>query len=163
MKRHIRKDTIVAALVGFMITSAVPATAFGQTTPADLARGKATFNRCAACHLSNGQGIPGSIPPLDKHIATFATNAEGRKYIVSVLTGGLTGQIKVGDKTYNGFMPAQNLSDEQISSVLNYVLASFGPANGKFKAFSTAEVTSIRSQNRSLTAQTVRKMRPEKR
>lgn len=40
---------------------------------------------------------------------------------IATVTKGLQWQITVNDEKYNGVMPAQNLSDEEVANVLTYV------------------------------------------
>jgi len=95
---------------------------------AQSADGAKIYSRCAACHLANGQGVPGAFPPLQKDVKSFAAKAEGRRYLVLVVTHGVSGPIKAEGKAYRGFMPPQSgLSDDQIAAVLNHVTAAAKP------------------------------------
>lgn len=79
-------------------------------------------NVCQACHQANGQGIPGAFPPLAQ---SDYLNGNVNQAIAAV-TKGLQGQITVNGETYNGVMPAQNLSDEEVANVLTYVYNQWG-------------------------------------
>ncbi|MDB5577062.1 MAG: cytochrome c, class [Bradyrhizobium sp.] len=108
--------------------------------------GERLFQRCAACHLPSGQGVPETFPPLDMHLGRIAADPKGRQYLIMVLTKGLTGPLKVNGRPYNGFMPRQNLSAAEEAAVLNHVLATFaGRASPQgWKPFDEAEVASTR-------------------
>ncbi len=86
-------------------------------------------SNCVGCHQATGAGIPGAFPPLAAHAADLyraAGGAGGRQYLIDVLLYGLQGSIMVDGTTYNGLMPAwQQLSDEQIAAVANYIVAGF--------------------------------------
>lgn len=111
---------------------------------AQAADGAQVYHRCAACHLANGQGVPGAFPPLQKDVKSFAAKPEGRRYLVLVVTRGVSGEIKAEGKAYRGFMPAQaGLSDDQIAAVLNHVTT---PA----KPFTAAEVAQVKADGASL-------------
>ena len=77
---------------------------------------------CFACHQSEGQGIPGTFPPLAK---SDHLNADSKRAIKTILHG-LTGEVTVNGKKYNNVMPAQNLSDDEIANVLTYIYSNWG-------------------------------------
>ena len=81
---------------------------------------------CAACHQTQGQGIENAFPPL---AASDFLMADKNRAIDAVVHG-LTGQITVNGKTYNGVMPALGLSDEEIANVLTFVRNSWGNQGG---------------------------------
>ena len=93
------------------------------TTAERIAFGKRTFeSNCMACHQSDGSGIAGVFPPLAK---SDFLNAD-KKRAIRAVTSGLSGKISVNGKEYNGVMPAQNLSDEDVANVLTFVYSSWG-------------------------------------
>ncbi|MBL4673349.1 MAG: cytochrome c [Arenicella sp.] len=111
------------------------------------AQGQAVFNQCAACHLASGDGVKGAFPPLRNRLAKLSSDPAGRLYLKSVLLQGLNGHIKVGNVNYNGYMQSYGsiLSDQQISSVLNYVsLKLADQVNPDFNAFSADEIAATR-------------------
>ncbi len=103
-------------------------------------------NLCVVCHQSNGEGtvITGGLlaerfhstretglglnagfPPLAENAGNILQHG-GRKYLIDVLLFGLEGQIKVGEQTYDGIMPAWgNLSNEELANVLKYILSNW--------------------------------------
>ena len=88
-----------------------------------VAAGRAVFaTNCAACHQTNGEGIPHAFPPLAK---SDFLNADKIRAI-KVVTGGLSGKVTVNGQEFNGVMPAWSLSDEDIANVLTYAYASWG-------------------------------------
>ena len=107
--------------------------------------GQATFGRiCAACHQAQGQGLPGTFPPLAH--SDYLASAPKAKIIGHVLHG-LQGPVTVLGNTYNGAMPAMSfLSDEEIAAVLTYVRSSFG---NKLDPVTPAEVAAVRDQTAS--------------
>lgn len=86
-------------------------------------------SNCVGCHQATGAGIPGAFPPLAGHAADLYAadgGVGGRQYLIDVMLYGLQGSILVDGATYNGLMPAwQQLNDEQIAAVVNYVVAGF--------------------------------------
>jgi mono/diheme cytochrome c family protein len=87
--------------------------------------GKTVFNaQCAACHQANGQGVPGTFPPL----AGSKWVVAARNIPIAIVHDGLQGEIEVGGQTYNGMMPAfkGTLSNDEIAAVLSYIRQEWG-------------------------------------
>jgi nitrite reductase (NO-forming) len=76
---------------------------------------------CISCHQANGEGIPGSFPPLAK--ADYLADHE--KAITMVVKGS-TSEINVNGTKYSVMMPSQRLSDDEVAAVLTYVYTNFG-------------------------------------
>lgn len=91
---------------------------------------------CMACHQAGGEGIKGAFPPLagSDYLLTDSKRA------ISALVNGLTGELVVSGQTYNGVMPAVNLSDEQVANVLTYVLNTWNNNGGQVKPSDVAKV-----------------------
>lgn len=88
-----------------------------------LERGKTIYSQtCFACHQATGTGIPNAFPPL---AGSDFLNADAHRAI-EVVKFGLTGEVEVNGNVYNSAMPKQNLSDEEIASVLTYVYNNWG-------------------------------------
>jgi len=77
---------------------------------------------CLACHQATGAGIPNAFPPL----AGSDFLNEDVKRAIEVVKHGLTGEIVVNGDAYNSVMPPQNLSDQEIASVLTYIYNNWG-------------------------------------
>ena len=78
--------------------------------------------RCLACHQATGAGIPNAFPPL----AESDYLNEDVKRAIEIVKHGLSGEIKVNGNVYNSVMPPQNLSDQEIASVLTYIYHNWG-------------------------------------
>lgn len=90
---------------------------------ASVERGKEVYNTsCITCHMEKGEGIEAVFPPLAKSDYLMADKDRSIKQILE----GVSGEMTVNGKTYNGDMPAVDLTDEQVSDVLNYVRNSWG-------------------------------------
>lgn len=133
---------------------AVLALAFAaQPVPgaAPTVNGAAIYGRCAACHTANGKGVPGTYPPLGVDFRKLAAKPAGRRYLVLVVTRGISGPITVEGKPYRNVMPAQaGLDDAAVAAVLNHVgtrIAMQGPA---FRPFTPAEVKAARASGASM-------------
>ncbi len=94
---------------------------------ASIERGKEVYNtQCITCHMEKGEGIEGAFPPLAKSDYLMADKNRSIKQILE----GATGEMKVNGTVYNGEMPAIDLTDDQVSDVLNYVRNSWGNKAG---------------------------------
>ena len=120
----------------------------GQAQPAklDLSAGETVFTaNCVSCHQATGEGVAGAFPPLAGHVPALY-NAD-RSYPINVLLYGLQGEIQVEGQSYNGVMSAwQQLSDDDIANVLNYVSNSWGNADAlqNFQPYTAADITPVR-------------------
>ncbi|CUI03152.1 Multicopper oxidase [Janthinobacterium sp. CG23_2] len=94
-------------------TAAVPA-----ATNAQRLRGTAVYDgTCAACHLPDGKGVPGVFPPL------FNSDFfQQRPYeMAHIVLHGRSGELVVNGEHFNSVMPAQDLDDDDVAAVINYV------------------------------------------
>ena len=66
-------------------------------------------------------GVPNTFPPLAK---SDYLNADVNKVIDGLIHGN-QGEMVVNGVTYNGVMPPQALSDEEMADVLTYVYNSW--------------------------------------
>ncbi len=95
----------------------------GQSKAETIEAGKHLFSTiCAACHQTNGQGIPARFPPL---AGSDFLNADKHRAI-KVVINGLQGEVMVNGRPFNNSMPRLPLSDEDIASALTFVYSSFG-------------------------------------
>lgn len=105
---------------------------------ASIARGKEVYTaQCLSCHQENGEGLEDVFPPLAKSDYLMA---DKKRSIVQTLKG-VSGEIKVNGKIYNGEMTGFDLSDQEVSDVLNYIRNSFG---NKGAAVTPEEVAAAR-------------------
>lgn len=91
---------------------------------AAIEKGKQIYKeKCMACHQENGEGIPGSFPPLAKSDYLLA---DRERAIKQTMTGS-SKEITVNGVKYPGsVMPPQELDDEQTANVMTYILNSWG-------------------------------------
>jgi len=88
-----------------------------------VTRGKEVYTTyCISCHMEQGEGIPDVYPPLAKSDYLMADKKRSIKQILN----GVTGEIKVKGKVYNSEMTGFDLTDQEVSDLLNYVRNSFG-------------------------------------
>jgi mono/diheme cytochrome c family protein len=105
-----------------------------------VTRGKDVYaTYCLSCHQENGEGIESVYPPLAKSDYLMA---DKKRSIQQVLKG-VTGEIKVKGVVYNTDMPGVDISDQEVSDVLNYIRNSFG---NKGAAVSPSEVKALRGK-----------------
>ena len=130
----------VFLIAGFASMLAMDANAQKFDLKSSMARGKDVYTtQCITCHMEQGEGIEGLYPPLAKSDYMMA---DKKRSIEQVLYG-VTGEIKVRGVTYDGVMTGVDLSDEEVSDVLNYVRNSFG---NKGAALTPEEVKAARKK-----------------
>jgi nitrite reductase (NO-forming) len=111
-----------------------------NVSPADF--GKAIFDQtCIACHQADGKGIANVFPPL---AGSDFLNQNKDRAIETVLKG-RQGVITVNGNSFNGIMPPQILTEQQIAAVLTYVYSQWGNSNKKVTA---DEVIKIKNQKK---------------
>ncbi|GLU45147.1 c-type cytochrome [Allomuricauda sp. NBRC 101325] len=93
---------------------------------ASMEKGKGVYQTlCASCHMAEGTGVNRVFPPLES-----SENLKDASYVAKTIKNGMSGPIKVKGVTYNSSMLAMNLSDQQISDVMNYIRNSWGNSYG---------------------------------
>lgn len=94
------------------------------TREIQIEKGKQVYMQtCFVCHQPEGQGVVGQIPPL----AGSDYLAADKERAVRTVLQGLSGEITVLGKKYNGIMiPLNYLGDDEIANVVTYVRNSWG-------------------------------------
>ncbi len=93
---------------------------------------------CLACHMENGQGVPGLYPTLVK----TEWIGDKTKMIENVLKG-LEGPIIVNGEPFNNVMAKLDyLGDKEIADVLTYIRSNFG---NNEDAVTISEVSAVRA------------------
>ncbi len=91
-----------------------------------ILKGKELYNgagSCVACHMADGKGQKGNIPPLAG--SEWLKGSPDRSIAISLR--GLAGPIKVNGKKYYAAMPPQLLfDDEKLAYILSYVNNAWG-------------------------------------
>tara|TARA_R110002012_G_scaffold321191_3_gene547971 strand:+ start:13079 stop:13483 length:405 start_codon:yes stop_codon:yes gene_type:complete len=117
-------------LIAYIVTIALLSAILFQDNELEksMKRGRDIYNDfCVNCHLTQGEGVANTFPPLAKSdylMQQRENSIRGIKY-------GQSGAIKVNNITYNGVMPAMGLSDEEIADVMNYISNSWGNVSKK--------------------------------
>jgi len=127
-----------AGSVHAVVGSRAPGAGSVAAGPAAEVGGQAVFEgRCAACHQTTGQGLPGAFPPLVG--SEYVTGDVAR--LARIVLHGLQGPVEVGGQSFNGAMPAwaDLLSDAEIAAVLTYVRSSWGNAAEAVSADAVAQ------------------------
>lgn len=87
-------------------------------------------NFCANCHMEDGTGLRGRIPPLAKSDYLQKHPEE----IACIIRYGKSGEIEVNGKTYSEAMPGvPKLSDFEITNIINYLHQAWGNDYGYVK------------------------------
>jgi mono/diheme cytochrome c family protein len=119
-------------IVAFLCAAALGGErAFGQVLQrqaaygSDPAKGKDLYlANCSACHLANGEGVPGAFPPLK---GSGVVNRDDPVKHIQVVLNGMQG-ARAGGVVYASAMPpfAGVLSDVEIADIIDYERSSWG-------------------------------------
>ena len=104
---------------------------YSQNDSLDISikKGKSLYEDfCLRCHMPNGKGQEGIIPPLAKSDFLFKHMEESIK---AIKFGGREGEIIVNGVKYNSKMEKMGLYDDEIADIMNYTLNSWGNKYGK--------------------------------
>jgi ubiquinol-cytochrome c reductase cytochrome b subunit len=132
------ESVVLSAAAAATLPSGNAPAAAASTTNANGA--KVFSTNCSSCHGAQGQGLPGSFPPLANNPVV---TGDPNKVIGIVLTG-LHETITVNGQTYNGVMPPWKgtLSNKDIADVISYIRGSLG--NNHAAAVTEAQVKSFK-------------------
>jgi nitrite reductase (NO-forming) len=118
--------------------STAPTASVSSEEKTDYPAGKTVYQKtCITCHMATGTGMQGTYPPLANSDFLLADKFRA---IHQVIKGSAT-KYTVNGNEYNGVMPPQQLSDEEVAQVLSYVYHSWG--NNGF-VVTAADVKSVR-------------------
>ena len=117
---------------------------FQQKPKFDLAasseRGKEIYLRnCVSCHMDQGEGLEGIFPPLAKSDYLL----KDKKRAIQQTLYGVNTEMTVNGKVYNGEMNGFDLTDDEMSDLMNYIYNSFGNKGG---VITPAEVKAVRKK-----------------
>lgn len=132
-------------ILGFVSTGLLTLLPSFQKKPAfdlksSITRGREVYvTYCLSCHMDQGEGIEGVYPPLAKSDYLMA---DKNRAVLQVLYG-ITGEMTVNGKVYNGQMTGVDIKDEEVSDVINYIRNSFGNKGG---AVTPAQVAALRKK-----------------
>lgn len=129
---------------GILVT-AIVLFSFRQSQDFDL---KASIQRgqdiyaaqCMSCHMDHGEGLEDVFPPLAKSDYLMADKERSIREVIH----GVSGEITVNGKIYNGFMSGFDLTDQQVSDVLNYIRNNWGNTG---EPVTPHEVAAVRNKN----------------
>lgn len=113
-----------------------------------MEKGKQVFTTtCQACHQANGQGIPGTFPPLAE---SEWVNGPPEQ-VAAIVLHGIQGEIVVKGQKFQNVMPPfrDQLKPEDISAVGTYVRNSFG---NKSESISVDTVNAVKEKTKARTA-----------
>lgn len=132
------------ALTFLSVLTLISFFSFQQKPKIDLAasteRGKEIYLRnCVSCHMDQGEGLEGIFPPLAKSDYMLAD----KKRAIQQTLYGANMEMKVNGVMYNGEMNGFDLTDEEMSDLMNYIFNSFGNKAG---IIAPAEVKAARKK-----------------
>jgi mono/diheme cytochrome c family protein len=132
MKKTIITTALIITVISFF--------SFSQKfdLKASVERGKGIYEgNCIACHMEKGEGLEGVFPPLANSDYLKADKKRAAQQILY----GASGEMTVNGTLYVGEMAAFDLTDTEVSDVLNYINHSFG---NKGYITTPAEVKAVR-------------------
>ena len=104
-----------------------------------IERGKQLyFKHCFICHQINGEGVPGSFPPLAGSDFLMADKERS----IRIVCEGISGPITVNGKHYESLMPPMTMGDSDTADILSYVRNSWSNSGANV---TPDEVTSVRA------------------
>lgn len=114
-----------ALTVGVLLIGAMATIATGAESPQNLYR-----LNCWGCHRANGEGIPGTAPPL-RNAADYLKVPGGRDYLIRV--PGVSQSL---------------LNDADTALVMNWIIGNFSPGRvpADFKPFTAEEIHQARAE-----------------
>ncbi len=135
------KKFVFASLSAITLISFI---SFQQKPNFDLAasaeRGKEIYLRnCVSCHMDQGEGLEGIFPPLAKSDYLL----KDKKRAIQQTLYGVDTEMTVNGKVYNGEMNGFDLTDNEMSDLMNYIYNSFGNKGG---VITPAEVKAVRKK-----------------
>ncbi len=85
---------------------------------------------CQGCHMADGSGVEGTVPPLPGEVGKFISSPDWRDYLVQV----------------PGASQAL-IDDEALARLMNWIVRRFDPENAKdLKPYQAEEVGRLRRQ-----------------
>lgn len=135
------KKFVFASLSAIIAISFI---SFQQKPKFDLAasseRGKEIYLRnCVSCHMDQGEGLEGIFPPLAKSDYLL----KDKKRAIQQTLYGVNTEMTVNGKVYNGEMNGFDLTDNEMSDLMNYIYNSFGNKGG---VITPAQVKAVRKK-----------------
>jgi len=106
---------------------------------------------CQACHMANGEGVPGQYPFIGGPIKNLSSFDIGREFVIATTLFGLQGELMQRGYTYNAIMPGYGnvLSDEDVATLLNWITqqSSWRRRNANQQPpFTPEEVAAVRAK-----------------
>ena len=90
---------------------------------------KLYVQHCQSCHMEDGSGLRGLIPPIAKadYLQTH------RDELACLIRNGADGPMVVNGIEYNKEMPGVHaLREDEITNLLNYIQTNFGNNNKRY-------------------------------
>lgn len=118
--------------------------------PNPFEQGRAVYNRtCIACHQANGQGAPGTFPPL---AGSDWVNEKEPGRMIRIVLQGLSGPgLKLNGQPFNtgsAMVPWNGLSDDDLAAVITFVRGN-AEWNNHAPAVTPEQVKAIRDKVKS--------------
>ncbi|WP_299311830.1 cytochrome c [uncultured Halomonas sp.] len=109
-----------------MLAAGLMVSAIAATAQADIAGEAGYQQNCSACHMANGQGIPGAFPALAGNSLVAGDAAE----VLRVVVYGRAGMPAFGDE----------LSPDALAAIVTYIREHFNATSTRLTADDIAAV-----------------------
>jgi mono/diheme cytochrome c family protein len=122
-----QRSTIYITTIGLLLGISLWGTSCADTA---FSQGQASYkSQCANCHMDDGSGLQGLIPPL----AGADYLIEHKNELACIIRKGMEQPIMVNGKVYNQqIMPANTkLTEAEITNICNYILSAWGNKGGE--------------------------------
>lgn len=97
-------------------------------TNSEFSDGKLVYDMsCVNCHMKDGQGLENTFPPLANSDYLLKDPIRAMQQVKY----GSSEKMVVNGVEYEGIMPPQELTDQQIVDVINYCLNAWGNDGGR--------------------------------
>ena len=119
-----RRTSLYTTLAVIALGAALALAGAGCEDRVEYRQGGALYAAyCANCHMDDGTGLKGNIPPL----ANSDWLRDNQDQLACVIYAGMEGEVVVNGVTYNAAMTGNpELKTTQVTNIMNYINHAWG-------------------------------------